>query len=140
MGTHMKDFHLPLHSQRVFFKNWGGPRTQKIISKCMKSASGFDPMLHFNQNKQGIARSWSNRDDPNIAISNTADPTPILKPSEKFPQSMQNAVQIALPNRTICDVNPIQISAESKCPIASDLRSTIRITNRNCASLRYLER
>ena len=25
MGTHMKDFHLTLHSRSVFFKNWGGP-------------------------------------------------------------------------------------------------------------------
>ena len=25
----MKDFHLPLHSGSVFFKNWGGPRAQE---------------------------------------------------------------------------------------------------------------
>ena len=29
MGTHMKDFHLPLHSRSVFGKNWGGPRVQE---------------------------------------------------------------------------------------------------------------
>ena len=26
VGTHMKDFHLPLHSRSFSFKNWGGPR------------------------------------------------------------------------------------------------------------------
>ena len=29
MGTHMKDFNLPMYSRSVFFKNCGGPRTSE---------------------------------------------------------------------------------------------------------------
>ena len=49
MGTKTKDFHLPLHSRSVFFKNWGGPGTvpahKTLLGTCPNNRQSLASVL-----------------------------------------------------------------------------------------------